>query len=68
MENEAIQAIASVAETITSIGILLVWIYAERKDNQAAWSIIDALVRLRLKQIEHEYEKSIKEDTKDNET
>lgn len=56
MDGETVQAITAVAETITSIGILLCWIYAERKDNHAAWSIIESLVRLRLKQIEQDSE------------
>lgn len=63
MEGESVQAIAQIAETITSIGILLVWVYAERRDNKAAWSIIEALVRLRLSQIEHkEVENEVKKD------
>jgi hypothetical protein len=56
MDGDSVQAITAIAETITSIGILLCWIYAERKDNHAAWSIIESLVRLRLKQIEQEAE------------
>lgn len=52
MDAETTQLIASVAETITSIGILLIWVWAERKDNKEAWKIITELVRLRLRQIE----------------
>lgn len=52
MDAEMTQLIASIAETITSIGILLIWVWAERKDNKAAWKIITELVRLRLRQIE----------------
>lgn len=61
MDAETLQAITAIAETITSIGVLFCWIYAERKDNHAAWSIIESLVRLRLKQIEQEAEREDKE-------
>lgn len=35
-----------------TIGVLAVWISAERRDNHALWSIVEALVRLRLRQID----------------
>lgn len=60
MDAETIAAISGVAETITSIGILLVWVYAERRDNKSLWSIIEALVSLRLKQIQDEDEEGQK--------
>lgn len=62
METETLEIIASIAETITSIGILLIWVYAERKDNKAAWQIISELVRLRLRQIEDNEELRDNED------
>lgn len=34
MDSEVISAIASVAETITSMGILMAWVWAERRDNE----------------------------------
>lgn len=52
MDTESIQAIASLAEKITTIGVLLIWIYAERKDNRELWSVIERLTQLRLRQIE----------------
>jgi len=68
MDSDSVQIVSTIAETITTIGVLLLWIYAERKDNQAAWTIIDALVRLRMRQLEHEYEDTIKAEVHDKET
>lgn len=56
MDNETLAAISRIAETITSVGILLVWVWAERRDNKEAWKIISELVRLRLRQIETDKE------------
>lgn len=54
MDAETTQALAQMAETITSIGILLLWIWAERRDNRDLFHIIQALSSLRLRQIERE--------------
>lgn len=54
MDNEQLAAFASFAETITSIGILLLWVWAERRDNHSLFGIIQALSSLRLRQIERE--------------
>lgn len=54
MDNETVQAITTVAETITTIGVLLLWVWAERRDNRDLFHIIQALSSLRLRQIERE--------------
>ena len=46
--------ILSVVENLTSIGILLLWLRAERSDSAELWSIIRDLIRLRLSQVEHD--------------
>lgn len=63
MDGETASLLASIAETITSIGILLIWVWAERKDNKEAWKIITELVRLRLRQIEDNEELSDNKET-----
>jgi hypothetical protein len=35
-----------------AIAVLGVWVIAERKDNNQLWSIVESLVKLRLKQVE----------------
>lgn len=54
MDNETLLAITEVAKTITSVGILLAWVWAERRDNAELFSIIQALTDLRLRQMERE--------------
>jgi hypothetical protein len=54
MDESTLQAIAQMAETITSIGVLLLWVWAERRDNESLFKIIEQLTALRLKQIENE--------------
>lgn len=54
MDNETYNAVSAVVETLTSIGILLLWVRAERHDNESLFAIIQALTSLRLRQIEHE--------------
>jgi hypothetical protein len=54
MDNETVVAVSNIAETITSIGILLLWVWAERRDNHSLFGIIQALSSLRLRQIERE--------------
>lgn len=52
MDNETLLAITEIAKTITSVGILLAWVWAERQDNKELFSIIQALTDLRLRQLE----------------
>lgn len=54
MDNETLIAVTSLAETVTSIGIVLLWVWAERRDNKDLFHIIQALSSLRLRQIERE--------------
>lgn len=62
MDSETIVAVTSMAETITSIGILLLWIWAERRDNRDLFHIIQALSSLRLRQIERDTDDKVRID------
>lgn len=44
--------IASTFADITVTVALGIWIMAERRDNDKLWSIVESLVKLRLKQVE----------------
>lgn len=54
MDEQTIVAISEIAKTVTSVGILLMWVWAERRDNESLFKIIEALTALRLKQMEHD--------------
>lgn len=43
-------------ETLGIVAFAIMWIRAERADNQELWKVIQALVSLRLKQIESDNE------------
>ena len=46
------ETIANLASDLTTIGVLLLWLRAERSDSSKLWSVIHELVRIRLKQVE----------------
>lgn len=53
--------IASTFADITVTVALGIWIMAERRDNDKLWSIVEGLVKLRLKQIDDLSETSLME-------
>jgi hypothetical protein len=65
MDTETLTAVSGIAESITSIGVLLLWVWAERRDNESLFKIIEQLTTLRLKQIEHEAENEKRVDDTD---
>ena len=53
-----------IVEAITQAGAiaaLAIWIAAERRDNAQLWSIIESLVKLRLRQFEENSTDAMKE-------
>lgn len=48
------QVIAEISRTITSIGILLIWVRSERQDNLMLWRIIEKLTDASFRKLEDE--------------
>lgn len=51
------QVLAEISRTITSIGILLIWVRSERQDNLMLWKIIERLTDTSMRKLEEFKEK-----------
>lgn len=51
------QVLAEISRTITSIGILLIWVRSERQDNLELWRIIVRLFDASMRKLEDDTDK-----------